>query len=290
MEQRSQLSRALTLVASATALLGALLLISVSYSSNGRSVGQVHGLAEVQEGVSGAKLLGQVVGKSHGGKSLQSLEAKVSKLMGRVRKVSIAEQRDAEKAEDARAQLDSRMSQLASAMNPAKKSTKRNVDVTAALDERHRSMNDLQHMIKSDDSKAKALKTEREHLQTKLNLEIDSLANAQIRAHNLAKAEEVHKAKLAETTAKKTALSSNGLTTLADAAKDLLQMPAIVKALTQSLSAKDLALAKQIADSLGQNITTGEPVPAEIAAEVEIAAAEKDADMPLKEDGKTSAV
>ena len=62
--------------------------------------------------------------------------------------------------------------------------------------------------------------------------------------------------------------AESGKEYLAELGQELMAMPAVQRILTQSLGAKDLATAQQIADSLGQNFTASPAVDTKIVAEV----------------------
>lgn len=243
-----------------------------------------------------------------GSHDVEKLQKSVYALMEEVRKAGRHAAIDAHK----RDKLAMELAELPqSSSNPVK----------AAEDQDH-----LKEELSTQSASLEKAEKKRKALQRRLDKAVNDLAKAQLLAFNLKEASEPKvvphsaiapshaaakggkpKSELAVLEGRAQALSdalgalktlkssaavsgSQGELYLAELGQKLLGLPEVQKLLSQSLSAKDLEIAEQIAKSLGKNFSATDAVDPKIIAEVAIATAEQDAGVPLEADGKTHVV
>jgi len=173
----------------------------------------------------------------------------------------------------------------------------------------HQSIQEIKDQIATATKRAEKAKAARKKLQKQLDQDLNLLAHWQFLAHAAA-AEKAGKKKakegksgvaLAARAAGVRAVSGRGVgvwaaktaraqeSVLAGMEKQLLSLPKVRKALAQSLNANELKIASEVAKSLGAQFNiTG--LNDDMVAEVAVATAEKDQDIPLLADMKTPAV
>ena len=175
----------------------------------------------------------------------------------------------------------------------------------------HQSIQEIKDQIATATKRAEKAKAARKKLQKQLDQDLNLLAHWQFLAHAAA-AEKAGKKKAKEgksgvalaaraAVAVVRAVSGRGVgvwaaktaraqeSVLAGMEKQLLSLPKVRKALAQSLNANELKIASEVAKSLGAQFNiTG--LNDDMVAEVAVATAEKDQDIPLLADMKTPAV
>jgi len=174
-----------------------------------------------------------------------------------------------------------------------------------ALKDSHQSIQQIKDQIATVTKRAEKAKAARKKLQARLDKDLNLLAHRQFLEHAAAakaagKASKMGAADVAHVAvAVVRAVSGKGGSALATARaqesvlagmeKQLLSLPKVRQALTQSLNAKELKIADEVAKSLGAqfNITGLDD---DLVAEVAVATAEKEKDIPLQADGVTPAV
>jgi hypothetical protein len=184
-------------------------------------------------------------------------------------------------------------------------------DIAKARTDSHQSIQEIKDQIATATKRAEEAKAARKKLQKRLDKDLNLLAHRQFLAHAAA-AEKAGKKKAKEgksgvalaaraaVAAVRTVSSLGGRASLAKTAraqesvlagmeKQLLSLPKVRKALAQSLNANELKIASEVAKSLGAQFNiTG--LNDEMVAEVAVATAEKDQNIPLLADMKTPAV
>lgn len=179
-------------------------------------------------------------------------------------------------------------------------------DIAKARTDSHQSIQEIKDQIATATKRAEEAKAARKKLQKQLDKDLNLLAHRQFLAHAAAnkKAKEgksgVALAARAAVAAVRTVSGRGGRASLAKTAraqesvlagmeKQLLSLPKVRKALAQSLNANELKIASEVAKSLGAQFNiTG--LNDDMVAEVAVATAEKDQNIPLLADMKTPAV
>ena len=275
--------RNVAVAASAVALV---VLIAVAAVSEG---GLSSGLAEAQAKVGEAKAAVKPVKMT-----LKDLQARVSQVMNEERKEGELVRAAMMKREQSEVQLETAEDGLTG-----------NDAVAAAAS--HQSIQELKDAITKDGTVAKKDKAARKKLQRELDKDLAQLATNQITAHNekvaakakgtvkLAMAKQVHKTAPAATHLKSE--KSKGTTSpagkeaiLAEELHQLLSLKKVRAALKQSLSENEVKIAEGVAKKLGSAWEAVPDLDPAVVAEVAVATAEKEQDIPLEADGKTPAV
>ena len=175
-----------------------------------------------------------------------------------------------------------------------------------ALKDSHQSIQQIKDQIATVTKRAEKAKAARKKLQARLDKDLNLLAHRQFLAHAAAAKATGKAGKMGAADAARAAVaavrtvSGKGGSARAKTARaqesvlagmeeQLLSLPKVRQALTQSLNAKELKIANEVAKSLGAqfNITGLDD---EMVAEAAVAAAEKEQDIPLQADGATPAV
>mmetsp|Transcript_29064 Transcript_29064/g.46780 ORF Transcript_29064/g.46780 Transcript_29064/m.46780 type:complete len:309 (-) Transcript_29064:174-1100(-) len=163
----------------------------------------------------------------------------------------------------------------------------------------HQSIKALKAQIAAAGARADTAKAARKKLQTRLDKDLNQLAHQQFVAHKTGAAPKAAAAKaaagkrgtkgvagMASTMAQ---TLSRQESVLAGMDMQLLALPKVRKALRQSLNSNELKIANEVAKSLGASFNaTG--IPEAMIAEVAVAQAEKDRDMPLDADAVSPAL
>ena len=239
--------------------------------------------------------------------------AEIKGLQGSVAKVMKEERREGEIARKAMMDREQKELQLETAEDGLQAMAEGDTSssMTLALKGSHQktsdqSIQELKDQIAAATARAKKAKAARKKLQSELLKQLNQLAHQQVVAHEAAVKKQGGAKKMASKAVGKGA-SKTGAAGEADAKADmvkavegqesvlagmdaqLLALPKVRAALKQSLSAKELKIADEVAKSLGAqfNITGIDDA---IMAEVAVAAAEKEQDMPLQADAVSPAL
>jgi hypothetical protein len=273
--------RNVAVAASAVALV---VLIAVAAVSEG---GLSSGLAEAKVGE--AKSAVKPVKMT-----LKDLQARVSQVMNEERKEGELVRAAMMKREQTEVQLETAEDGL------------QGTDAVAAAAS-HQSIQELKDAITKDGAVAKKDKAARKKLQRELDKDLAQLATNQITAHNekvaakakgtekLAMAKQIHKMAPSATHLKRE--KSKGTTSpagkeaiFAEELHQLLSLKKVRAALKQSLSENEVKIAEGVAKKLGSAWEAVPDLDPAVVAEVAVATAEKEQDIPLEADGKTPAV
>jgi len=230
--------------------------------------------------------------------------AEIKGLQGRVAKVMKEERREGEIARTAMMDREQKELQLETAEDGLQAMAEGATPSHALKDSHQRtsdqSIQELKDQIAAATARADKAKAARKKLQSELLKQLNELSQEQVVAHEAAvKKGDVLKA-AAEGLKKGAAGKADARATMIKAVKgqesvlasmdaQLLALPKVRAALKQSLNAKELKIADEVAKTLGAqfNITGVDDA---IVAEVAVAAAEKDADMPLQADAVSPAL
>mmetsp|Transcript_14629 Transcript_14629/g.35312 ORF Transcript_14629/g.35312 Transcript_14629/m.35312 type:complete len:257 (-) Transcript_14629:112-882(-) len=222
--------------------------------------------------------------------------------MAKERVASETEQKSVEQEEEATLELSS-AENLKSGFKKGSNTKSSALDIVG---KQHTSVSDLKKEVSTLGKRAATAKVTRNALQRQLDTELNKLSSEQIHAHDIKKPKstvregftETVKAAMSKAKGMKKAAAGKKVVAgkpsdehmLAQIGAQLLRMPAVLKAVVQSLSTGEAEAASKIADSLGSSFSTPEPVDDAIAAEVAVATAEAAGDAPLLPDGVTKAV
>jgi hypothetical protein len=244
---------------------------------------------------------GKVHAKNAAAASIEGLQARVAKVMG-------AERKEGQLARTAMMRKEQKEVQLETAEDGLEASAENSSLDALALKNSHQSIQELKDAIAKDAKAADKAKAARKKLQKQLDKELNALAHQQFVAHKAAaKAKGVvpravsnaaskqgHKegvahAKTGSKHASMVKIVDGQESVLAGIDVQLLKLPKVRSALTQSLNANELKIASEVAKSMGAQFNIS-GIDDTIVAEAAVAAAEKDQDIPLEADAVTPAV
>jgi hypothetical protein len=237
--------------------------------------------------------------------------AQIKGLQGRVATVMKEERREGEIARKAMMDREQKELELETAEDglQAMAEGDNSASLTLALKGSHQktsdqSIQELKDQIAAATARADKAKAARKKMQSELLKQLNKLSQEQVVAHEAAVKAKGDAAKAVKAAAKGLKKGVAGKadaratmiksvqgqeSVLASMDAQLLALPKVRAALKQSLNAKELKIADEVAKSLGAqfNITGVDDA---IVAEVAVAAAEKDADMPLQADAVSPAL
>ena len=252
-------------------------------------------------------------GKAH---AKESAAAAIKGLQGTVDKLMQQERKEGSIARKAMMQKEAKELQLEDAENGLAASAEGGAgSASSALAAGHQSIQEIKDAIEAASKRADKAKAARKKLQQQLDKELNQLAQEQFAQHEAAANGKAPAASTKKAATKPAAAAVKGAvkkgasmgvahkvgaqqtmkeaegaeSILASMDVKTLELPKVRAALKQSLDANELKIADEVAKSLGAQMNiTG--VDEAIVAEVAVATAEKEKDIPLLEDGETPAL
>jgi len=243
-----------------------------------------------KEQVATAKTKGKEVAKAT---SAAKAAASIKGLQGEVAKVMKEERKEGKLARTAMMDKEQKEVRLETAEDGLQASAENSDPHALKKKNGHQSVQELKLQIAAAGGRAEKAKAARKKLQTQLDKELNQLAHQQFVAHKGVAPKAAGKKSAAAGKVHKKGVSDKvryqAESVLAGMDMQLLALPRVRKALTQSLNANELKIASAIAKSLGAQFNvTG--IDAAMIAEVAVAEAEKNKDMPLQADAATPAL
>ena len=264
----------------------------------------------------GPAALAEAVAKGGKAHAKASYAAAIKGLQGTVDKLMQQERKEGSIARKAMMQKEAKELQLEDAENGLAASAEGGAgSASSALAAGHQSIQEIKDAIEAASKRADKAKAARKKLQQQLDKELNQLAQEQFAQHEAAANGKAPAASTKKAATKPAAAAVKGAvkkgasmgvahkvgaqqtmkeaegaeSILASMDVKTLELPKVRAALKQSLDANELKIADEVAKSLGAQMNiTG--VDEAIVAEVAVATAEKEKDIPLLEDGETPAL